>query len=132
MEMTSSRPYLIRALYEWMTDNGLTPHLLIDTATDGVQVPQQYVKDGKIVLNVSPGAVHALRLGNDVIEFSARFAGTPMNVVVPINAVLAIYSRENGQGMMFTEEGEGGEPPSSTPEPSPQGKAKKPVLKVVK
>jgi len=107
--MTSSRPYLIRALYEWIVDNGLTPHLLVDATRPGVEVPQAYVDDGRIVLNIAPLAVHGLALGNERIEFDARFRGVPHHVVVPPAAVLAIYARENGQGMLFGEE-EGGGP----------------------
>ncbi|KPK56058.1 MAG: hypothetical protein AMS22_02535 [Thiotrichales bacterium SG8_50] len=102
--MTSSRPYLLRALHEWITDNGMTPHLLVNAELPDVVVPQQYVDKGKIVLNVSTSAVHALELGNDLVSFSARFAGSPMSVSFPIGAVMAIYARENGQGMMFPEE----------------------------
>lgn len=124
--MTSSRPYLIRAMYQWMVDNGMTPHVLVDAVGESVQVPEKYVENNKIVLNIGPMAVNALRLGNDEVNFNARFAGKSMKVVVPVQNVLAIYTRENGQGMMFGEEGEhppGG--PGSNPSAKPQ-------LKVVK
>lgn len=127
--MTSSRPYLIRALHEWIVDNNLTPHLLANAKHPDVVVPQQYAEDGKIVLNVSPGATNGMVLGNDYIEFAARFGGKSMNVMVPIDAVLAIYARENGQGMMFPEEGDDGGDEPSPPEKS--GTAK-PKLKLVK
>lgn len=99
-EASSTRPYLIRALYEWCTDNGFTPYLAV-AVDDSVQVPREYVKDGQIVLNVSFDATTALKLGNDYIEFKARFAGTAREIMVPVNRVIAIYARENGQGMAF-------------------------------
>lgn len=113
--MNSSRPYLIRALYEWIVDNGLTPYVLVDTASREVVVPHSFVENGRIILNVSPDATHSLVLGNDVVTFNARFSGTAMDVNVPVTSVLAIYARENGQGMMF---GEQDDPP---PEPGPGG-----------
>ena len=109
-DTTSTRPYLIRALYEWCTDNGLTPHVVV--RVDGsVQVPLEYVKDGEIVLNISYDATSALQLGNDYIEFKARFGGQPRDIVVPVGRVVAIYARENGQGMAFP-------PPLDLPEVS--------------
>ncbi|MDZ3823730.1 MAG: ClpXP protease specificity-enhancing factor [Pseudoxanthomonas sp.] len=99
--MTDNRPYLVRALHEWICDNGLTPYLLVDAAVSGVRVPQQAVKDGRVVLNIAPRAVTRLDLANDVISFQARFSGVAMLVVVPLEAVLAVYAMENGQGMMF-------------------------------
>ena len=124
--MTSNRPYLIRALYEWITDNELTPYLLVNAELPHVQVPSQYIHEGRIVLNINSSAVHGLKLGNDLVEFSARFAGIPHVVRIPPIAVMAIYARENGQGMVFSEGGGGGEPP---PAPPPD---KRPTLKVVK
>ena len=97
---TSTRPYLIRALYEWCTDNGLTPYIAVQV-NDSVLVPREYVKDGEIVLNISFDATSALKLGNEFIEFNARFAGTAREIMVPVNRVIAIYARENGQGMAF-------------------------------
>lgn len=102
--MTPSRPYFVRAIYEWLNDNALTAYVLVDATRPGVQVPAAFVKDGRIVLNIAPGAVRDLFLHNDDITFSARFGGVPMQVYVPMVAVLAIYSRENGQGMFFDEE----------------------------
>jgi stringent starvation protein B len=99
--MTPSRPYLVRAIYEWLVDNQSTPYLLLDAMANGVRVPVQYVKDGKIVLNIAPHAVKDLFVLNDGISFSARFNGAPMMVEAPMSAVLAIYARENGQGMFF-------------------------------
>lgn len=99
-EATSTRPYLIRALYEWCTENGFTPYLAV-SVNDTVQVPREYVKDGEIVLNVSFDATTGLKMGNDYIEFKARFAGTARDIMVPVNRVIAIYARENGQGMAF-------------------------------
>jgi stringent starvation protein B len=127
--MTSSRPYLIRALYEWINDNGLTPYILVDTTLEGVQVPQQHIHDGRIVLNIAPRAVQELDLGNEGIFFSARFSGVSMVVRVPVDAVLSIYAMESGEGMVFGEADRGDEPP---PEGSPPDKPGKPDLRVVK
>jgi stringent starvation protein B len=95
-----TRPYLIRALYEWCTDNGFTPFIAVQV-DESVRVPQEYVKDGEIVLNVSFDATSALQLGNDYIEFKGRFGGVARDILVPVHRVLAIYARENGQGMAF-------------------------------
>jgi stringent starvation protein B len=100
LDSTSTRPYLIRALYEWCTDNGFTPYVAV-LVDDTVQVPREYVKDGEIVLNISFDATSSLNLGNDFIEFKARFAGTAREIQVPVSRVIAIYARENGQGMAF-------------------------------
>jgi stringent starvation protein B len=123
--MTSHRPYLLRALYEWIADNGLTPHLLVDATRPQVLVPTHAVKDGRIVLNVAQRAVAGLEMTNDFIRFSARFGGVSHNVSVPVSAVLAIYARENGQGMALPpEEGddietEGGAPAAAPVEGGP-------------
>ena len=100
LESTSTRPYLIRALYDWCTDNGLTPYVAV-LVDDSVQVPREYVKNGEIVLNISFDATSSLKLGNEFIEFKARFAGTAREIMVPVGRVIAIYARENGQGMAF-------------------------------
>jgi stringent starvation protein B len=102
--MTSHRPYLLRALYEWIADNGMTPHLLVDATRPAVQVPLHAVKEGKIVLNVAERAVSRLEMSNDVIRFSARFGGVSHAVSVPVEAVLAIYARETGQGMALPDD----------------------------
>lgn len=102
--MSSHRPYLLRALYEWIADNGMTPHLLVDATRAAVQVPIQAVKDGKIVLNIAERAVSALEMSNETIRFSARFGGVSQAVSVPVGAVLAIYARETGQGMALPED----------------------------
>ncbi|WP_423821416.1 ClpXP protease specificity-enhancing factor [Salinisphaera sp. SPP-AMP-43] len=103
-ELTSRRPYLIRALYDWVLDNDLTPHLLVAADAPGVDVPRQFVTDdGKITVNISPNAVRGLALENQLISFSARFSGANYNVAVPPGAVLALYARENGEGMLFGE-----------------------------
>ena len=128
--MTSNRPYLIRALYEWITDNGLTPQLLANAELAGVEVPSHHVQEGRIVLNVSASAVQGLRLGNDLIEFSARFGGTPYWIRLPPQAVMAVYARENGQGMVFSQMPDEA-PGEDEPPPRPQAD-KKPVLKVIK
>ncbi|MEM1092762.1 MAG: ClpXP protease specificity-enhancing factor [Pseudomonadota bacterium] len=99
--MISSRPYLIRALYDWIVDSDLTPYLLADVTVDGVDVPPQGIKDGRIVLNMAPHAVQDMVLGNDAVTFSARFSGAARNVYLPVSAVLAVYAKENGHGMMF-------------------------------
>ena len=104
--MTSNKPYLIRALYDWICDNHYTPHLLVDTSGEELNVPMEFVEDNRIVLNISPSAVRDLDLSNDFINFKARFSGQSMNVYFPASAVLAIYARENGRGMIFPEEEE--------------------------
>ena len=118
IDSTSTRPYLIRALYEWCTDNGLTPYVAV-SVDDSVQVPREYVKNNEIVLNVSFDATSSLNLGNDFIEFKARFAGSSRDIMVPIGRVIAIYARENGQGMAFPmgtqPQQEGAVPSSSVP-----------------
>lgn len=136
------RPHLLRAYYEWLLENDLTPHLVVDATQDGVEVPLEHVRDGQIVLNVGPSAVGQLSLGNNDIVFSARFGGVPRRVVVPLAAALAIYARENGAGTVFEDEPyyealrEGkvaleGDNPDDDPEPPKPGK-KAPFLKVVK
>lgn len=104
MKMTSTRPYLLRALHEWILDNDLTPYVQVDATMENVEVPQQFVQDGRIVLNLSPASVRNLDLGNEWISFNARFSGSAMQVFLPIQSVLAIYSKENGQGMFFQPE----------------------------
>ncbi len=115
LDSTSTRPYLIRALYDWCSDNGLTPYVAV-MVDETVQVPREYVKDGEIVLNISFDATSALKLGNEYIEFKARFGGVARDIHVPISRVLAIYARENGQGMAFpvsAAPAEGGAPGAS-------------------
>ena len=102
--MTSHRPYLLRALNDWIADNGMTPHLLVDATRPGVQVPPQAVSDGKVVLNIAERAVARLLIDNDSVSFTARFGGVSHPVVVPIAAVLAIYARETGQGMALPDD----------------------------
>ena len=140
--MRSRRPYLLRAMYEWMADTRQTPHILVDARQDGVVVPQASVHEGRIVLNIGASAAHALSLGNEQVEFDARFGGVSHHVVVPLAAVLAIYARETGQGMMFgLEDGEPVEAPEAPadgpdgpgPDTSPPTTGKgRPRLKVVK
>jgi stringent starvation protein B len=127
-KMTSSRPYLLRAIYQWIVDNDMTPYVLVDATIEHVQVPTEHVTNGKIILNISPTAVMGLDVADEAVSFNARFSGKAMNVYVPVNAVLAIYSKENGRGMVFTEEDDGGGGP---PEPGP-GKPRQPNLRVVK
>jgi stringent starvation protein B len=107
----SKRPYLVRAMHEWMGDNGHTPHIVVDAAIDGVTVPREHVKDGKIILNISHSAAHNLKLTNDAVSFRARFSGVPFDVWVPIRAVLGIYAKETGQGMIFSHGADQPEPP---------------------
>ena len=130
MTMKSSRPYLVRALYEWIVDNNCTPYVLVDAGAPGVEVPQQYVKNGQIVLNVAPSAVSDFVVGNESMIFRGRFAGIAMDIVVPVGALLGIYARENGQGMVFEPEHPG---PPSEPDPGAgMRSAVKPSLRVVK
>ncbi|WP_338560480.1 ClpXP protease specificity-enhancing factor [Erwinia sp. E_sp_B04_7] len=103
-QLTARRPYLLRAFYDWLLDNQLTPHLVVDINLPGVMVPLEYAKDGQIVLNIAPRAVGNLELGNDEVTFNARFGGVPRQVTVPLAAVMAIYARENGAGTMFEPE----------------------------
>ncbi|RPE81090.1 ClpXP protease specificity-enhancing factor [Vulcaniibacterium tengchongense] len=128
-QMTSHRPYLLRALYEWIVDNGMTPHLLVDATRAGVQVPTHAVKDGKVVLNVAERAVSRLEMDNDAIRFSARFGGVSHPVSVPVPAVLAIYARETGQGMFFPEEA--GEEGAEASEQNERDDATPPTLSAV-
>ncbi len=104
VDMTPRRPYMLRAFYDWLVDNDLTPHLVVDATLTGVRVPVEFVQDGQIILNVAPRAVGNLELGNDCVSFNARFGGTPHSVIVPVYAVQAIYARENGAGTMFEPE----------------------------
>jgi len=103
-QLSPRRPYLLRAFYEWLLDNQLTPHLVVDVTLPGVQVPMEYARDGQIVLNIAPRAVGNLELSNDEVSFNARFGGVPRQVSVPLAAVLAVYARENGAGTMFEPE----------------------------
>ncbi|PID42947.1 MAG: ClpXP protease specificity-enhancing factor [Gammaproteobacteria bacterium] len=121
--MTPSRPYLLRALNEWISDNGLTPYMVVDAGVSGVEVPSDYVSNGQIVLNVSTSAVNGLIISNDAVSFNARFGGVPMQVHVPVRAVMAIYAKENGQGMVF-----GAEPGTPGPD-DPSGSQDKAVVK---
>lgn len=123
------RPYLLRAMHEWVSDSQHTPHIIVDAERAGVTVPRSYVKDGKIVLNLSLTATQNLSLGNEWIEFGARFAGVVHPIRVPIAAVLGIYARETGEGMVFSDQDLGPEPP---PPPSDKDGSRRAHLKVVK
>ena len=144
--MTSNRPYLIRAVYEWINDNGMTPYLLVDAAYPGIMVPVQAIKDGRVVLNVAARAVTQLSLGDQEIHFLARFGGVSQSVRVPVSAVQAVYAQESGQGMALPEEAPGhvlparhdgakhggpDEPPDATP-PAGDGARRGAHLRVVK
>ena len=125
--MSSNRPYLLRAMFEWISDNGMTPYLLVEAGAEGVRVPSAAIKDGRVVLSIASRAVARLVIGNEQITFLARFSGVSESIELPVNAVLAIYAQENGQGMMF--------PAESSPEPAPpapEEAAKRPRLHVVK
>jgi stringent starvation protein B len=135
----SRRPYLLRAMHEWMTDNGQTPHLVVDAEVAGVAVPRQFVRDGKIVLNASYEATSDLLMKNDWIGFGARFGGVPFDIQIPVHAVLGIYARETGQGMIFADEEDGPDAPAPTSPPGAPAKPtggneppRRPQLKVVK
>ncbi|MGH8052814.1 MAG: ClpXP protease specificity-enhancing factor [Stenotrophomonas sp.] len=139
--MSSHRPYLLRALVEWINDNGMTPHLMVDAGVPGVQVPPTAVKEERVVLNIAERAVMRLHIDNDAVSFTARFSGTSFAVHVPIAAVLAVYARETGQGMALPDDIPGAElsvdddlPPDSTPPdaPPPPPAGKRPHLRVVK
>ena len=144
--MTSNRPYLLRALYEWIMDNGMTPHVLVDAETDGVDVPDHAIQKGKVVLNIANSATENMQMDNEAIEFKARFSGKPYPIYIPMQAVIAIYARENGQGMGFGMEPgadllqaqveaaleAGGPTPPAASEPTKDEKPKKPGLRVVK
>jgi stringent starvation protein B len=130
--LTSRRPYLLRAMHEWITDNQQTPHIVVDATMNGVAVPDAYVRDGKIILNVSHAATSNLRLGNDLVEFRARFGGVTRDVAVPVAAVLGVYARETGQGMIFAENDPAPEPPPSDGSGTGAESPKRPRLKVVK
>lgn len=129
--MTPTRPYLLRAVYEWIVDNDCTPFLAVNADWPGVDVPADYVEDGQITLNVSPGAIAGLQMADDAVSFNARFSGTPRSLYVPMGAVIGIYARENGQGMAFPEEYELPQSQDDDPEP-PRPGGGKPQLKVVK
>jgi len=135
--MTSSRPYLLRAIYDWIVDNGLTPYLLVNAGMENVIVPTEYVSNGKIILNVAPAAVNDLDIGNEEIHFNARFSGNPMYVSVPMSAAMAIYAKENGRGMVFTDDDD--HPPSPDNGGDTEGekskekrKSRQPRLRVIK
>jgi stringent starvation protein B len=125
------RPYLLRAMHQWITECGNTPHVIVDAGREGAEVPRAYVKDGKIVLNLSEGATQRLRLGNEEVEFDARFAGVIHHVRFPMSAVLGIYARETSEGMVFSEQDLGAESPTR-PKSAEEGGPRRPQLKVVK
>ncbi len=126
----SKRPYLIRAMHEWMGDNGNTPHIVVDATVAGVSVPGEHVKDGKIILNISHSAAHNLSMSNDAVSFRARFSGQPYDVWVPVAAVLGIYAKETGQGMIFSHGANQPDPPE--PDEKDLSRSGRAHLKVVK
>ena len=128
--MKSMRPYLLRALYEWIVDNELTPHLLVNAEHEQVEVPSQYVENGQIILNISQMAVQGLTLGDDWVSFTTRFSGQPFSVFVPVKAVLAVYAKENGKGMFFqTEDYDKENVPLTEPQQAPPPKIPTPPLR---
>ncbi len=123
--LSSQKPYFIRAIFDWLVDNNLTPYLSVDASYPDTQVPDEYVEEGKIIMNIAPDAVRNFHTDNDWISFSARFGGKPMEVFIPIAAVMGIYAKENNEGLFFTAE------PSAPPEPpSPPKATKKPPHKL--
>jgi stringent starvation protein B len=126
--MTPLKPYLIRSIYEWIIDNQLTPHLLVDAENPDAVLPTDFIENGKIVLNMRPEAIQDLLLGNNEIQFHARFSGESIHIITPTTAVLAIYAKENGKGMVFDPE----ESDNDTPPSTPEKKHTKPQLRVVK
>jgi stringent starvation protein B len=130
--LTPRRPYLLRAMHEWMTDNGQTPHVVVDAAVDGVVVPRQYVRDGRIILNVGYSATAGLVIRNDSITFSARFGGAAFDVSLPLSAVLGIYAAETGQGMIFAEDEPGLTRSDAAEKPTGSDEPRRPQLKIIK
>lgn len=128
--MTSNRPYLLRALRDWISDNGLTPHLLVDAGVDGVRVPASAIKEGKVVLNIAARAVGQFEIDDHSVHFLARFGGVSQSVQVPMQAVLAIYAQENNQGMLF--QPEVASPTDPPPAPAPEEPPKRSHLRIVK
>jgi stringent starvation protein B len=124
--MTPNRPYLLRAIYDWITDNNLTPYVLVDATREGVRVPPHVIKNGQVVLNLAMRAVANLDLGNDWISFQARFSGVSHSKRIPVSAVLALYAQENGQGMMFPADDSDVEPPPSPPDGGESASAPEP------
>ena len=129
--MTPLKPYLVRSLYEWILENGMTPYLLVDASYEGVIVPKAYVSDDRIILNTHPSAVQNWVLDNEAVSFSARFSGISENLYVPISAIMAAYTKENGKGMMFDDQFEDDVPPEPNSAPV-KTETKKPFLKIVK
>jgi stringent starvation protein B len=119
-DMTSNRPYLLRALYEWIMDNSMTPHVLVDAEADGVDVPEHAIQKGKVVLNIASSATENMQMDNEAIAFKARFSGKPYPIYIPMQAVIAIYARENGQGMMFAQDEDPEPPPVDGSDPEQQ------------
>ena len=130
--MSSSKSYLVSALYQWIVDNDCTPYVLVDAYVRGVEVPQDYVKDGQIVLNIAPSAIGNLSVDKQGLSFNARFGGIPMDIFAPMKAVLGIYARENGQGMIFDDDELGNPTPPPEPDPITPGSSRRPSLKLVK
>ena len=130
--MTSSKPYLVRALYEWVLDNDNTPYILVDTSNDQVSIPNGIASDGKVVLNLAPAAIQNLEMTNDFISFSARFNGVGEQIFVPVTSLLAIYARENGEGMMFPNEEDNASTATDGAAIKPVPKSTGPTLKVIK
>jgi stringent starvation protein B len=143
-KMTSNRPYLVRAMFDWLVDNDCTPHIVVNAYYPEVSVPQQYISKGQIILNIAPRATTNFVMDNEAIAFSTRFGGVPTQLYIPTMAVMGIYARENGQGLMFEmdevdgvsstldEDGDGQPEPPKPRNKGPNGSKPKPSLKVVK
>lgn len=133
-ESTLVKPYLVRAIHMWAVDNGLTPHILVDATHPHTDVPSEHVEDGRMVLNIHPAATHALYMGNEALTFSTRFSGVPRNISIPVEAVLGIFARENGEGLSFAHNPSGGghEHPHDPQDPDDNPPKGRPSLKVVK
>ena len=134
--MTSTKPYFIRALFDWIVDNNCTPHIVVDTRDERCKVPTQFIKNNTIVLNVAPSAVRHLELGAETVSFGARFGGTAYEIVVPVASIRAIYARENNQGLAFEEETnavtDDAAPAAEAPSDTPKAPKKAPHLTIVK
>ena len=139
MEMSSNQPYMFRGIYEWILDNGASPYVLVNAEASNVSVPSQSIENGQIILNISPSAVTNFHMDNDVVSFSARFGGVPENIYLPMNAILALYAAENGQGMVFSpveleselEKSNTELPQEQKPQSNKPPKPGKPILKLV-
>ena len=130
--MISSKPYLFRAIYQWLLDSELTPYVMVDAQVPNVEVPEDYIEDGQIILDMTPSAIIDLEMGNEHVEFKARFSGVTRHIILPMSAILALYAYENGRGMVFTDEEEDDNLPPDGDDDDGQPTGGKPHLRVVK